>query len=80
MQDSGTGISKYDMKKIFEPFYSSKSSNSNWGMGLYYVRTIVKRHMGTLKVESSYGKGSCFYVLLPKLLPEHTSRKGDLKS
>lgn len=80
VQDSGTGISKYDMKKIFEPFYSSKSSNSNWGMGLYYVRTIVKRHMGTLKVESSYGKGSCFYVLLPKLLPEHTSRKGDLKS
>lgn len=80
VQDNGTGISKYDMKKIFEPFYSSKSSNSNWGMGLYYVRTIVKRHMGTLKVESSYGKGSCFYVLLPKLLPEHTSRKGEMKS
>ena len=80
VQDRGTGISKYDMKKIFEPFYSSKSSNSNWGMGLYYVRTIVKRHMGTLKVESSYGKGSCFYVLLPKLLPEHTSRKGEMKS
>lgn len=80
VQDSGTGISKYDMKRIFEPFYSSKSSNSNWGMGLYYVRTIIKRHMGTLKVESSYGKGSCFYVLLPKLLPEHTSRKGNTKS
>ncbi|EFB75241.1 sensor histidine kinase [Subdoligranulum variabile] len=80
VQDQGTGISKYDLKKIFEPFYSSKNSNSNWGMGLYYVRTIVKRHMGTLKVESCYGKGSSFYILLPKLLPEHTSRKGDVKS
>lgn len=80
VQDCGTGISKYDMKKIFEPFYSSKSSNSNWGMGLYYVRTIVKRHMGTLKVESSYGKGSCFHVLLPKLLPKHKSGKGNAKS
>lgn len=80
VQDSGTGISRYDMKKIFEPFYSSKSSNSNWGMGLYYVRTIVKRHMGSLKVESSYGKGSCFYVFLPKLLPKHNAGKREIKS
>lgn len=75
VQDSGVGIGKYEMKKIFEPFYSSKNSNSNWGMGLYYVRTIVKKHMGILKVDSDYGKGTAFYILLPKLLPERGRRR-----
>ena len=74
VQDSGVGIGKYELKKIFEPFYSSKNSNSNWGMGLYYVRTIVKKHMGALKVDSDYGKGTAFYILLPKLLPERGKR------
>ena len=68
------GIGKYELKKIFEPFYSSKNSNSNWGMGLYYVRTIVKKHMGSLRVDSDYGKGTSFYILLPKLLPERVKR------
>ena len=44
-------------------------------MGLYYVRTIVKKHMGTLKVDSDYGKGTAFYILLPKLLPERGKRR-----
>ena len=74
VQDRGAGIGKYELKKIFEPFYSSKNSNSNWGMGLYYVRMIVKKHMGSLKVDSEYGKGSAFYILLPKLLPERGKR------
>ncbi len=75
VQDSGVGIGKYELNRIFEPFYSSKNSNSNWGMGLYYVRTIVKKHMGSLKVESTYGKGTRFYILLPKLLPERGGKK-----
>ncbi|HIZ62561.1 MAG TPA: HAMP domain-containing histidine kinase [Candidatus Gemmiger avistercoris] len=74
VQDGGVGIGKYELKKIFEPFYSSKNSNSNWGMGLYYVRTIVKKHMGSLRVDSDYGKGTSFYILLPKLLPERVKR------
>jgi len=64
--DNGTGIAKSHFKKIFDPFYSSKNSNSNWGMGLYYVREIVKSHFGTLQVESKAGEGSRFYILLPK--------------
>lgn len=79
VRDGGVGIGKYDIGRIFDPFYSSKNSNSNWGLGLYYVRTIVKKHMGSLKVESQYGVGTSFYILLPKLLPErpeHTRNKG----
>ena len=66
IRDNGYGIRKNQVKKIFEPFYSSKNSNSNWGMGLYYVREIVKSHLGSLHVESKEGEGSSFYILLPK--------------
>ncbi len=79
VRDHGVGIGKYDLGKIFDPFYSSKNSNSNWGLGLYYVRTIVKKHMGTLKVESTYGQGTSFYILLPKILPER-GKKGGAKA
>lgn len=66
VRDNGSGMNKSQIKKIFEPFYSSKNSNYNWGMGLYYVREIVKSHLGTLRVESKEGEGSSFYILLPK--------------
>ncbi len=66
VRDNGSGMNKHQIKKIFEPFYSSKNSNFNWGMGLYYVREIVKSHLGTLRVESKQGEGSSFYILLPK--------------
>ena len=66
VRDNGYGMNKSQMKKIFEPFYSSKNSNFNWGMGLYNVREIVKSHLGSLRVESKEGEGSSFYILLPK--------------
>lgn len=64
--DAGVGIERADQKRIFEPFYSSKNSNYNWGMGLYYVRQIAKCHLGHLRVESRPGKGTRFLLLLPK--------------
>ncbi|NBH25842.1 GHKL domain-containing protein [Lachnospiraceae bacterium] len=66
IKDNGVGIPKGLVKKIFDPFYTSKNRNHNWGMGLYYVRAIVKGHLGSLRVESREGKGSSFYILLPK--------------
>ena len=66
VRDNGTGMSRGSMKKVFEPFYSSKNSNSNWGMGLYYVREIAKSHLGSVRVESKEGEGSSFFILLPK--------------
>ena len=66
VRDEGMGISRSEQKKIFEPFYSSKNSNTSWGMGLYHVRTIVRAHLGSLRVESSPGKGTSFFILLPK--------------
>ncbi len=64
--DNGVGMNKSTQKKIYDPFYSSKNSNFNWGMGLHYVREIVKEHFGILRCESKIGEGSHFYILLPK--------------
>ncbi|WHX26345.1 ATP-binding protein [Virgibacillus halodenitrificans] len=66
IRDVGTGIKKTDTKKIMEPFYSTKNSNFNWGMGLHYVHTIVKEHLGILRFESKEGEGTTFFLFLPK--------------
>lgn len=66
VRDNGSGMSKEEMKRICEPFYSNKNTNNNWGMGLYYVLTIANEHFGSLRYESTIGEGSTFYLLLPK--------------
>ena len=66
IRDYGKGMSKKLIKKAFDPFFSSKNSNHNWGMGLYYVREIVKSHLGQINIESKEGYGSSFFVMLPK--------------
>lgn len=66
VKDNGKGMEKAILSKIFEPFYSCKNSNYNWGMGLYHVRTIVKNHFGRIRVESKLGQGTSFFIMLPK--------------
>ena len=62
VRDNGVGINESERKQIFEPFYSSKNTNFNWGMGLYHVRTIVRSHLGTLRVEKpAGGRGGLFH-------------------
>lgn len=66
INDNGKGMSKQVQKKVFDPFYTSKNTNYNWGMGLYHVRQIIKSHMGMLKLESTEDKGTKFFVAIPK--------------
>ena len=66
VRDHGPGIRPEEFKHIFEPFYSSKNANFNWGMGLYHVRTIVRSHLGSLRVENRPEGGASFYILLPR--------------
>lgn len=51
-RDYGVGILNNDKKKILEPFYSSKNSMSNWGMGINYTMRIIKNHMGNIRFET----------------------------
>lgn len=64
--DRGSGIPKALKKKIWEPFYSSKNSSSNWGMGMYYTRKIVNSHLGSIRFEERNGGGTIFQILLPR--------------
>ena len=65
IRDNGGGILPENQSKIFDPFFTSKNTNYNWGMGLYYVRKIVKSHWGLLRLESRVGEGSTFFIMLP---------------
>lgn len=65
VRDNGGGIPPELQSKIYEPFFTSKNTNYNWGMGLYYVRRIVKSHFGRLRLESRVGEGTSFFVMLP---------------
>ncbi|QAT50964.1 HAMP domain-containing histidine kinase [Caproiciproducens sp. NJN-50] len=69
VSDNGGGISKSEQKKIFDPFYTTKNTNYNWGMGLHYVKRIAKSHFGMLRFESVPGHGSSFFLTLPRYEP-----------
>lgn len=63
ISDTGMGIAKEDMDKIFDPFFSTKKFR--FGMGLPLVRQIISEHLGTIKVESGEGKGTTFTITFP---------------
>ncbi|MDD4516817.1 HAMP domain-containing sensor histidine kinase [Massilibacteroides sp.] len=65
--DNGSGILVKDRKKVFEPFYRSEthSSEKGYGLGLSVVRRTVQNHKGRIVLESTFGKGSVFTIMLP---------------
>jgi two-component system sensor histidine kinase ResE len=69
VQDTGVGISPEDLKYIFEPFYRSEKSlhlhQGGTGLGLPLVREIIRRHRGSIDIQSASGKGTVVIVLIP---------------
>ncbi len=62
--DTGRGIAPENLKKIFEPYFSTKETGT--GLGLAIVQKIVDVHNGTIEVESAVGEGTKFTVRLPR--------------
>lgn len=65
ISDTGCGIARENLPKLFEPFYTSKEVGVGTGLGLPIVREIVSMHHGEITVESSPGAGSIFTVRFP---------------
>ncbi|MGD0280725.1 MAG: ATP-binding protein, partial [Dissulfurispiraceae bacterium] len=62
-QDTGAGIPKEDINKIFDPFYTTKEKGTGLGLAVSY--NIIKKMNGLLTVESEEGKGTTFNIVLP---------------
>lgn len=68
--DTGCGINSENLKKVFKPFFTTKTPNSTAGrtgsgLGLAFCVEIVEAHNGTISVQSEQGKGTEFIITLP---------------
>ncbi len=69
ISDTGCGIPEANLKRIFDPFFTSKEVGKGTGLGLSVSYGIVRAHGGEIEVESTVGEGSTFRICLPVTLP-----------
>jgi two-component system cell cycle sensor histidine kinase/response regulator CckA len=77
ISDTGMGISSSIIGKIFEPFFTTKEPDKGTGLGLSTALEIVKRHGGSINVNSKVGSGTSFKVYLPAA--KESERLGQLE-
>ncbi len=67
ISDSGKGISEDLQEKVFDPFFTSKSKEGGYGLGLSICENIIHEHNGMINLRSRIGRGTTFVILLPRL-------------
>ncbi|MGD8267110.1 MAG: ATP-binding protein [Desulfobacterales bacterium] len=70
VRDTGCGISASDLKQIYEPFFSTKTSTEGTGLGLSITYGLVSEIGGKIEVESQVDVGTCFTIKLPQRIDE----------
>ena len=67
VSDTGHGMDKATMDRIFDPYFTTKGVGKGSGIGLAVVHGVVRRHEGTIRVYSEVGKGAVFHVFIPRV-------------
>jgi two-component system sensor histidine kinase HydH len=62
--DTGKGISKDDLRRIFDPYFSTKKGGT--GLGMSIVKRIIESHKGNIVIESEVGKGTTVIIMIPR--------------
>jgi len=64
-KDTGSGMNKEQLKKVFEPFYTTKAVGEGTGMGMSISYKVIQNHQGTITIDSELNKGTTFKIRLP---------------
>lgn len=75
VSDTGCGISKEALHKIFDPFYTTKRSGKGTGLGLSVVQNIMDSVKGQVRIESREGQGTSFYLSFPLIPPDEGAKE-----
>jgi len=78
--DTGSGMSEETVKRIFEPFYTTKEIGKGTGLGLSIVYGVIKKHGGYVTCKSSPAEGTIFSIYLPLTLDTKNSQAEDSKT
>lgn len=66
IRDTGPGMDRSTRMHVFEPFYTTKRTGNNFGLGLPYAYHVMRKHKGSLHVRTKQGEGTAFYLAFPK--------------
>lgn len=69
VSDTGCGIPRENLDKLFTPFFTTKQIGKGTGLGLAVAYGIIKMHHGSIEVQSTVGKGTTFEIALPRVQP-----------
>lgn len=65
ISDQGCGIPKKYLSQLFNPYFTTKETNSHFGLGLSYCYNVIKKHKGYIEVKSEEGNGTDFFIYIP---------------
>ena len=65
ISDTGSGISQENIHKVFDPFFTTKEIGKGTGLGMNIAYNIIKKHNGTIDIQSEIGKGTTFIINIP---------------
>lgn len=82
VKDNGYGIKERNIKKVTEPFFSTKESAQNYGLGLYYCKNVIESHGGFLEINAQEKVGAEVIIFLPsnRVLPSYSHRSGSIQN